>query len=53
MKRLGALLLGAMAGLFSACAAPQNRYEASLHIIAFEDTWKITGIELIDEKRLL
>jgi hypothetical protein len=31
----------------------QNRYEAALHIIAVEGAWKIAGIELIDEKRLL
>lgn len=31
----------------------QNRYEAALHVIAVEGAWKIAGIELIDEKRLL
>jgi hypothetical protein len=31
----------------------QNRYEAVLFISAVEGAWKITGIEHIDEKRLL
>jgi hypothetical protein len=31
----------------------QNRYEAALHIADIEGTWKITAIELMDEKRLL
>jgi len=31
----------------------QNRYDAALHIITVEGAWKITGLELIDEKRLL
>jgi hypothetical protein len=31
----------------------QNRYVAALHIIAVEGVWKVTGIELIGEKRLL
>ncbi len=39
--------------LFGHVRYRQNRYEAALHIIAVEDTWKITGIELIEEKRLL
>ena len=31
----------------------QNRYDAALDLIAVDGSWKIRGIELLDERRLL
>ena len=31
----------------------QNRYDAALHLLAVEDTWRIRGIEILDERRVL
>lgn len=31
----------------------RNRYEAAIALIAVDGVWKIRGIELLDERRLL
>ena len=31
----------------------QNRYDAAVHLVAVDGTWKIRGIEVLDERRLL
>ena len=31
----------------------QNRYEAELHLEAIDGVWKLRGIELLDERRVL
>jgi hypothetical protein len=38
---------------FSHVRYRQNRYDAVLDLIAIDGNWKIRGIELLDESRLL
>ena len=31
----------------------QNRYDAALHLVAVDGVWKLEGIEILDERRIL